>query len=175
MHDSWTKFPSTLQWRHRERDDVLNHWRPDCLLNDLFGCRSKKTSSSASLAFVRGIHRSPVNSPHKGPVTRKMFPFDDVIMIWIMITNLLPPSLICDWPIQLTSNSLDQPSIISTAALCHAAHICLYHCGNIFIQDMTFSVFYLFFSYKHTIANNQHFVSRNIFGGVIVCMNVMES
>ena len=35
---------------------------------------------SASLAFVRGIHRWPVNSPHKGPVTRKMFPFDDVIM-----------------------------------------------------------------------------------------------
>ena len=27
-----------------------------------------------------GIHRGPVNSPHKGPVTRKMFPFDDVIM-----------------------------------------------------------------------------------------------
>ena len=36
--------------------------------------------SSASLAFVRGIHRGPVNSPHKWPVTRKMFPFDDVIM-----------------------------------------------------------------------------------------------
>ena len=35
---------------------------------------------SASLAFVRGIHRGPVNSPHKWPVTRKMFPFDDVIM-----------------------------------------------------------------------------------------------
>ena len=33
-----------------------------------------------SLAFVRGIHRGPVNSPHKWPVTRKMFPFDDVIM-----------------------------------------------------------------------------------------------
>ena len=31
--------------------------------------------------FVRGIHRSPVNSPHKPPVTRKMFPFDEVIMI----------------------------------------------------------------------------------------------
>ena len=39
-----------------------------------------KHQSSASLAFVRGIHRWPVNSPHKGPVTRKMFPFDDVIM-----------------------------------------------------------------------------------------------
>ena len=37
--------------------------------------------SSASLAFARGIHRGPVNSPHKWPVTRKMFPFDDVIMI----------------------------------------------------------------------------------------------
>ena len=41
-----------------------------------------KHQSSASLAFVRGIHRWLVKSPHKWPVTRKMFPFDDVIMIW---------------------------------------------------------------------------------------------
>ena len=40
----------------------------------------RKHQSSASLAFVRGIHRGPVNSPHKWTVTRKMFPFDDVIM-----------------------------------------------------------------------------------------------
>ena len=40
----------------------------------------KKHQSSASLAFVREIHRGPVNFPHKWPVTRKMFPFDDVIM-----------------------------------------------------------------------------------------------
>ena len=40
----------------------------------------RKHQSSASLAFVWGIHRRPVNSPQKGPVTRKMFPFDDVIM-----------------------------------------------------------------------------------------------
>ena len=40
----------------------------------------RKHQSSASLAFVRGIHRGPVNSPHKWPVTRKKFPFDDVIM-----------------------------------------------------------------------------------------------
>ena len=40
----------------------------------------RKHQSSASLAFVRGIHRGPVNSPHKWPVTRKMFPFHDVIM-----------------------------------------------------------------------------------------------
>ena len=38
----------------------------------------RKHQSSASLAFVRGIHRGPVNSPHKWPVTRKMFPFNDV-------------------------------------------------------------------------------------------------
>ena len=40
----------------------------------------RKHQSSASLAFVWGIQRGPVNSPHKWPVTRKMFPFDDVIM-----------------------------------------------------------------------------------------------
>ena len=44
------------------------------------GADQRKHQSSASLAFVRGIHREPVNSPHKWPVTRKMFPFDDVIM-----------------------------------------------------------------------------------------------
>ena len=44
----------------------------------------RKYQSSASLAFVWGIHRRPVNSPHKWPVTRKMFPFDDVIMaFWL--------------------------------------------------------------------------------------------
>ena len=41
----------------------------------------RKHQSSASLAFVRGIHRGPVNSPHKWPVARKMFPFDAVIML----------------------------------------------------------------------------------------------
>ena len=45
------------------------------------GADQSKHQSSASLAFVRGIHRGPVNSPHKLPVTRKMFPFDDVIMV----------------------------------------------------------------------------------------------
>ena len=45
------------------------------------GADQSKHQSSASLAFVWGIHRGPVNSPHKWPVTRKMFPFDDVIML----------------------------------------------------------------------------------------------
>ena len=45
------------------------------------GADQRKHQSSASVSFVWGIHRWPVNSPHKGPVTRKMFPFDDVIML----------------------------------------------------------------------------------------------
>ena len=44
------------------------------------GGDQRKHQNSASLAFVRGIHRRPGNSPRKGPVTRKMFPLDDVIM-----------------------------------------------------------------------------------------------
>ena len=44
------------------------------------GADQRKHQSSASLAFVRAFHRWPMNSPHKGPVTRRMFPFDDVIM-----------------------------------------------------------------------------------------------
>ena len=44
------------------------------------GADKRKHQSSASLAFVRGIHRRPVNSTHKLSITRKMYPFDDVIM-----------------------------------------------------------------------------------------------
>ena len=44
------------------------------------GADQSRHQSFASLAFVWGIHRGPVNSPHKWPATRKMFPFDDVIM-----------------------------------------------------------------------------------------------
>ena len=49
----------------------------------------RKHQSSASLAFVRRIHRGPVNSPHKWPVTRKMFPFDDVIMKLLKLIRIL--------------------------------------------------------------------------------------
>ena len=45
------------------------------------GADQRKHQRSASVAFVKRIHRWPVNSPHKEPVKRKMFPFDDVIMI----------------------------------------------------------------------------------------------
>ena len=44
------------------------------------GADKRKHQNSASLSFVRWNHRRPVNSTHKGPVTRQMFPFDDAIM-----------------------------------------------------------------------------------------------
>ena len=50
----------SLRWRHNEHDGVSNHQPIDCLLNCLFRRKSTKHQSSASLAFVRGIHRSPV-------------------------------------------------------------------------------------------------------------------
>ena len=47
----------------------------------------RKRQSSASPAFVRGIHRGAVDSPHTGPVTRKTFPFDDVIMTFCNVSQ----------------------------------------------------------------------------------------
>ena len=44
------------------------------------GADQRKHQRFVSLAFVGGIHRWPVDPPHTGPVTRKMFPFVDVIM-----------------------------------------------------------------------------------------------
>ena len=55
------------------------------------GADQRQHQSSASLAFVRGIHRWSVSSPHIGPATRKMFPLDEVIMTiqnksrWMML------------------------------------------------------------------------------------------
>ena len=45
------------------------------------GTDQRKYQSSTSLAIVSGIHQELVNSPHKGPVMQKMFPFDDIIFI----------------------------------------------------------------------------------------------
>ena len=70
----------SLQWRHNGRHSVSNHQPHDCFLNRLFRRRSKKTSKLCVTGLCAGNSPGPVNSPHKWPVTRKMFPFDDVIM-----------------------------------------------------------------------------------------------
>ena len=56
------------------------------------GADQRKHQSPASLDFVRRIHRRPVNSPHKWPVTRKMFPFDDVIMNSMSVSAIVTQS-----------------------------------------------------------------------------------
>ena len=70
----------TLHWRHNDHDGVSNHQLHSCLLNRIFRRRSKKTSKLRVTCLCVGNSPGPVNSPHKGPVTRKTFPFDDVIM-----------------------------------------------------------------------------------------------
>ena len=73
------KTRSSLWWRHNGRDGVSKHQPHDCS-TVYSGADQSKHQSSASLAFVWVIHRWPMNSLHKWPVTRKVFPFDDVIM-----------------------------------------------------------------------------------------------
>ena len=78
---SFPQFHAPLPWRHNGHDRVSNHQSHNCFLHRLFKAQIKENIKGfAPLVFVRGIHRSAVNSPRKGPVTRKMFPFHDVIM-----------------------------------------------------------------------------------------------
>ena len=69
-----------LLWRHNGCYGASNHQPHDCLLNRLFRRRSKKTSKLHVTGLCAGNSPGSVNSPHKWSVTRKMFPFDDVIM-----------------------------------------------------------------------------------------------
>ena len=71
----------SLQWRHNGHDAISNHQPHDCLLNLLSGLDQRKNQSSASLAFVWEIHQWLVNSSHKWPIMRKMFPFDNITML----------------------------------------------------------------------------------------------
>ena len=56
------------------------------------GADQRRHQSSASLAFVWGIYRWPVNSPQKWPVTRKMSPLYDVIMTDLNAYNSSSPA-----------------------------------------------------------------------------------
>ena len=84
----------SLLWRHNERDSVSNHRRPIVYSTVCWDADQRKHQCSASwpLCGEFTCHRSPVNSPHKGSVTRKMFPFDDVIMKMQMSFAKLRPS-----------------------------------------------------------------------------------
>ena len=80
MADSRHKRSVTLHWQQKGHVGVSNHQPHGYLLSRLFRRRSKKTSKLRVTGLCMWNSPGPVNSPHKGPVTRKMFPFDDVIM-----------------------------------------------------------------------------------------------
>ena len=103
----WSIYSISLQWRHNERDRVSNHslmivyWSVNSVTN-----KKKKHQSSASLAFVRELtgHRW---IPHKGPVTRKIFPFDNVIMFFqcVKIVPNICKVLLCTDILQKSQNA----------------------------------------------------------------------
>ena len=70
----------SLQWRHNGHDGVSNHQPHHCLLNCLFRRRSKKTSRLRVTGLCAGYSPLTGELPAQRPVTRKIFPFDDVIM-----------------------------------------------------------------------------------------------
>ena len=81
----------SLQWRHNERDGVSNHQPRHCLLNRLFRIK-ENIKAPRHWSFVVGIHRWPVNSPHKGPVTRSFDVFFD-----LRLTKQLSKQSRCLW------------------------------------------------------------------------------
>ena len=107
---------NTLHWRHNDHDSVSNHQPHGCLLNRLFRRRSKKTSKLCVTGLCAGNSPGPVNSPHKGPVTRKMFPFDDVIMIFLVlhiarVTSFCQRTSVIQW--QERGRLLHSPSLVT--------------------------------------------------------------
>ena len=77
----WRNTFTALPWRHHVRDSVWYHQLQECLFNCLLRRRSIKISNHGVTGLCAGNSPGPVNSPHKWPVTRKRFPFDDAIIV----------------------------------------------------------------------------------------------
>ena len=122
--------------------------------------------SPASLAFVRVIHRRPVNSPHKGPVTQKMFPFDDVIMrkltfdltlhrtsLFLFKSNILLQLKTALHP-QLThlTNPIMYWKMSHNAPFCDRnVHICAHLCKKLCIVGSGFILVFVQHVYMHRL------------------------
>ena len=131
------------------------------------GADQRKHQSSASLAIVQGIHRRPVNSPHKWPVTRKMFPFHDVIMktLWTLHSMEIVPC-------QQTAGSATEDQRISHQTSLRfsdqwrlsLSHICLTHWGREKIVAILPTIFQMHISCFMFHASYQiNFGRENIF------------
>ena len=117
------------------------------------GVDQRKHQSSASLAFVRGIHRWTVDSPHKGqvtPVTRKMFPFDDVIM-WFASGNHegdTANNSACN-----LNNGLYKYRFMYACALCENNWLC-YYVVSIAVPLFTYVGQIIYYRQKYGISGN---------------------
>ena len=100
----------TLQWYLNERDSVSNHQPHNCLLKPLFRRRSKKTSKLVSLAYVRGIRRWPINSPHRGPLPRKnvsiWWRHHEQTQCWQYEVDFFQSALVCIRPLYVFANPM---------------------------------------------------------------------
>ena len=115
----------SLRWRHNERDGVSNHQHVIVYSTIYSGAEQREHQSYASLAYVPGIHRWPMNSPHIRPVTRKMFPFDDVIMYSLYpLQCRMQYYVISDRPTCIKSSS----SLSSSSLSSSSSFYCHYHC-----------------------------------------------
>ena len=86
-----SKLRITLQWRHNGRDGVSNHQPHDCLLNRLFGCRSKKTSKLRVTGLCAG------NSPGTGEFLAQMASNAESVSIWWRHHDLQECSRLNNW------------------------------------------------------------------------------
>ena len=117
------KIGITLRWRHNEMASEITSLT--IVYSTVYSdADQSRHQSSASLAFVWGIHRGPVNSPHKWPVTRKMFPFDDVIMkpfcvkchYWLIMVTSWHKSFSYFWPFNFFDVSLNK--LLNAQSIC---------------------------------------------------------
>ena len=113
------------------------------------GADQRKHQSSASLAFDRRIHRWPENSPHKGPVTRKMFRLDDVIM-----RSLCPRSSFWRWFLTYSIFSCEQAAPRRLLSVCPSVRpsVCLSVCPPV---CCTFSTMFLPLYHHEVITNDR--------------------
>ena len=162
----WFETPSWSLWRHCNDSPTSEYnWRRChanwiCSRQIFFMCSQEnsrcfglywkkiKYQSSAPLAFVIGIQRWPVNSPHKRAVMRKVFSFDDVIMNHNWLPRLLMPwrptylgdLQQCYWRLTINSNCL--PSLYFKLKL-HASSRCwkMTECVHLYIFLASLSLY----------------------------------
>ena len=137
------------------------------------GANQRKHQSSTSLSFVRGIHQWPVNSSYKGPITRKMFPFDDVIMERYHIFH--PQTLIME-VVATTTYKLFTMHWTIWRNICRR-----YFSTNLFL--IRWLIFYLpkftilasMFVCRFVTCQNFQFLQVCSFVGLSVCLSVLSS